>query len=280
MSLWGTFLEELLDASFNGVSLQSVTGGQITDHNFDEFPEISTSRSPISAAHRSITSRHQFIGRNASISIAVAGEFHELQAIQSRLRQLIQYKNKDLVLKRGIPVLDDGDYEMDQTANVTFRMANVVAVDMNHSIGKGTVITVEFVIDDAVGVGDNKQTLLNATGVTTAMTPLNLAATDVQGTFKEQYPVFTITINSVTNGSSPSIEIENGLNSIVIAQPFTNGDVLVVDTDELKVWRNGELIDFTGSFPFIADPQSVIYIRDTFTARNVNKLVEMYPRYI
>lgn len=282
MSLWGTYLEELLDVSFNGVSFQSVTGGQITNHNFEEFPEISSARSPISSAHRSITTGHHFIEKHASVNIAVAGEFHELQAILARLRQLMQYRNRDIVLKRGVPVLDDGEYDLDQTTDITFRRANVVDVDMNQNGSKGTVITVEFTIDDPVGIGSNRQVLLNATGVTSDTTTLNLAPLDVQGTFQEQYPVYKIKVNSVTNGASPAIEIQNGLNVITIEQALSANDELIIDTDTeaMNVSLNGELLDFSGALPFIADTESIIYIRDTLSARNFDIEVAHNPRYI
>lgn len=280
MSLWGTYLEELLDLSFNGVSFQSVTGGQVTDHNFDEMPEVRSSQSSISSAHRSITAGRFFITKRASVDIAVAGEFHELQAILARIRQLIQYKNRELVLTRGVPVLVGGVYDLSQTTDITFRSANVVSADMNHNAAKGTVITVEFTIDDPVGVGSNTQTLLNATGVTTASTSLDLSTIDLQGTFQEQYPIYTITVNSVTNGSNPTITIVNGLTQMIIAQTLAVGDVLVVDTDAMRVTLNGELIDFTGGFPFITDINSTIQITDTLTARNLNIQIKNDPRYI
>lgn len=282
MSLWGTYLEELLDLSFNGVSFQSITGGQVTDHNFDEMPEIRASQNPISSAHRSVTAGRFFITKRASVNIAVAGEFHELQAILGRLRQLIQYKNRELVLTRGVPVLDDGSYDLNETTQITFRAANVTAADMNHNAAKGTVITVEFLIDDPVGVGSNTQTLLSAAGVTTNSTQIDLSAIDLQGTFQEQYPVYEFTINSITNGSNPTFKIVNGLSEITIAQSLAGGDVLVVDTDPMtmRVTLNDELIDFNGGFPFIADPASVIYITDTFSARNIDIDVSINPRYI
>lgn len=280
MSLWGTYLEELLDVSFNGVSLQSITGGQITTHDFERMPEIRSSQNSISSAHRSITAGRFFIAKRATVNIAVAGEFHELQAILGRVRQLIQYKNKEIVLTRGVPVLDGGDYDLDTTTKVTFREANMVDADLNPNDAKGKVITIEFLIDDPVGIGGTPQTLLNATGVTTASTSLDLSALELQGTFQEQYPIYEITINSLTNGSNPSISIVNGLSQIVISQEFSSGDVIKVDTDAMKVTLNDEIIDFDGGFPFIADTESTIYISDTFTARNVNRKVTMNPRYI
>lgn len=280
MSLWGTYLEELLDLSFNGVSLQSITGGQVTDHDFDQMPEIRSSQNPVSSAHRSITAGRFFVTKRSSVNIAVAGEFHELQAILARVRQLIQYKNKNLVLTRGVPILVDGEYDLTNTTEITFKSANVVDANMNHNATKGTVITVQFTIDEPVGIGSTPQVLLNATGVTGASTAIDLSTIDFQGTFQEQYPIYEITINSLTNGANPSITITNGLSEIIIAQAFTAGDVLKIDTEAMKVTLNGELIDFAGGFPFIADFESVIYITDTFTARNVGKKATVNPRYI
>lgn len=280
MSLWGTYLEELLDLSFNGVSFQSITGGQVTDHNFDEMPEIRASQNAVSAAHRSVTAGRFFITKRASVNIAVQGELHELQAILGRIRQLIQYKNKNLVLTRGVPVLTGSGYDLSQTTDITFKQANVVAANLRPNSSKTSVITVEFTLDDPIGIGSNTQTLLSSTGVTSASTSIDLSTIDLQGTFQEQYPVYKITINSLTNGSSPSITIVNGITTITIAQQFAAGDILIVDTDLMKVTLNGELIDFTGGLPFIADPDATITISNTLSARNLNIEVKTNPRYI
>lgn len=280
MSLWGTYLEDLLDLSFNGVSLQGITGGQVTDHNFDEMPEIRASQNAVSAAHRSITAGRFFITKRASVNIAVQGEFHELQAILGRVRQLIQYKSRDLVLTRGVPVLDEGAYDLTQTTDITFKSANVVAAVLRPNSAKTSVITVEFTLDDPVGIGSNAQTLLSSTGVTTGTTSLDLSTLEIQGTFLEQYPIYTITVNSITNGSNPTLSILIGITEIEIQQALAADDVLVIDTDAMDVRLNGELIDFTGGLPFIADPTATIQITDTFSARNIDIEVEINPRYI
>lgn len=283
MSLWGEYLKDLLDVSFNGASLQEISGAQVTDHNFDEMPEIKSSRNPISSAHRSITTGSRFITKRATVNLAVRGEdLHNLQAILGRIRQLTQYANRDVVLTFGVPINNAGDYDLDETRTVTFKNANLVAADMNHNAAKGTVITVEFMIDDPIGVGGTPQTIYSTTGRTAALTTIDLSTIDLQGTFQEQYPIYEITINSVTNGSTPSIEIENGLNILTISQSVSGGDVIVIDTDPetMSVKINGEMVDLSGSFPFIADPNSLIYIRDTFSARNIDIEVSNNPRYI
>ncbi|HRJ06869.1 MAG TPA: hypothetical protein PK911_04980 [Candidatus Saccharibacteria bacterium] len=280
MSLWGEYLQDLLDLSFNGVSLQDVAGGQVTDHNFDEMPEIKAAQNTVSASHRSITAGRFFVSKRASVSIAVKGEFHELQAILARFRQLIQYKNKDLVLTRGVPVLTGSGYDLGQTVTVTYKQANVVAANLRTNSAKQEVITVEFVINDPIGVGGNTQTLLNSTGVTGATTTIDLSTIDLQGTFQEQYPIYKFTINSITPGSNPTLSIALGLTTIVISQALAASDVLIVDTDAMRVTLNGELIDFSGGFPFIADPDATITITNTFSARNMNIEVKTNPRYI
>lgn len=283
MSLWGEYLKDLLDVSFNGASLQEISGAQVTDHNFDEMPEIKSSRNPISSAHRSITTGSRFITKRATVNLAVRGEdLHNLQAILGRIRQLTQYANRDVVLTFGVPINNAGDYDLDETRTVTFKNANLVAADMNHNAAHGTVITVEFMIDDPIGVGGTPQTIYSTTGRTAALTTIDLSTIDLQGTFQEQYPTIEITINSVTNGSTPSIEIENGLNILTVSQSVSAGDVILIDTDPetMSVRINGEMVDLSGSFPFISDPNSVIYIRDTFSARNLDIEVSNNPRYI
>ena len=280
MSLWGSYLEELLDVSFNGKSFQSVSGGQITDHDFDEMPDIRASQSAVSSAHRSLTAGRHFVSKRARVNIAVHGEFHELQAILARFRQLIQYKNRDLVLTRGVPILSGSTYDLTDTTTITFQNANVVAADMNHSANKGTVITIEFLLDDPVGIGSDVQTIYSNAANTAASTTIDLSAIDLQGTFQEQYPIYTIIVNSITAGSAPQFKIVNGLSEIIITQALVAGDVLVIDTDEMRVTVNDELIDFAGNLPFIADPESDIILSNTFTARNLNIGVKINPRYI
>ena len=223
----------------------------------------------------------RFITKRATVNLAVRGEdLHNLQAILGRIRQLTQYANRDVVLTFGVPINDAGDYDLTQTRTVTFHNANLVAADMNHNAAKGTVITVEFMIDDPIGIGGTVQTIYTTTGKTTALTSIDLSAIDLQGTFQEQYPIYEITINSVTNGSTPSIEIENGLNVLTISGSVTAGDVIVIDTAALNVKVNDEMVDMSGSFPFITDTDSIIYIRDTFSARNLDIEVSHNPRYI
>lgn len=266
--------------SFNGVSFQSVSGGQVTKHNFDEMPEIKSSRNPISNAHRSITAGSFFVTKHSTVKLAVQGEFHELQAILGRFRQLIQYKNRELVLTRGVPVLSGGVYDLSNTTEITFQNANLVAADLGESENKGFEITIEFLIDDPVGISSDIQTIYSGSGITAASTTIDLSAIDLQGTFMEQYPIYEITINSLTNGSTPSFTIELGLITITIAQEFSAGDVLKIDTDAMRVTLNDELIDFTGGLPFIADPDASIVISNTLTARNLDIDVTAASRYI
>lgn len=282
MSLWGEYLEELLDVSFNGTSFQAVSGGQITNHNFDEMPAIRSSQNAISSAHRSITAGRFFVTKHSTLKIAVHGEFHELQAILGRFRQLIQYKNKDLVLVRGVPINDSGDYDLSQTTTITFRNSNVIAADLGESETKGFEIVIEFLIDDPIGIGSNSQTLFSVTGRTSSSYSFDYSTIDIQGTFLEQYPLYEITVNSITNGGNPTLSIENGLNKLTISQSLTAGDVILIDTDpeNMGVKINDEIVDFSGGIPFLADPQSAVYITDTFSARNLDIEAVIQPRYI
>lgn len=280
MSLWGDYLEELLDVSFNGVSLQTIAGAQITDHDFDEMPEIRSSKNPISSAHRSITAGRYFVTKRARVNFAVAGEMREQQAILGRIKQLTQYKNRDVVLTFGVPVNAGASYDLTETRTVTFKDVNLVDADFNHNAARVRVITVEFAIDDPIGIGGTPQTLFSNADVTTASTTIDLSALDLQGTFQEQYPIFTIIVDSITNGSTPSFKIVNGLSELTISQEIFAGDELVIDTDAMKVTLNDELIDFAGNLPLITDPESDIILSNTFTARNLNIEVKINPRYI
>lgn len=264
---------------FNGFQLNDLTYTKgVKWHDFDRMPDAQRSISPVTQANRSVATSDFWVQKSARVTILLVGcPKHVLDAYIGRVRQVLQNKGS-LVLNKGIPTLVDGEYEYDDWTSLTYTEAILDNVTFDTE-GMVSEVNIDFLILDPIGVGGTKQTIYSGT-MTSSPLNIDLSSLDIQGTFDNQFPVYTFTVNSITAGSSPSLSIYNGFNTITIDYAFTAGDVLVVDTDNLLVTLNNDLIDFNGVFPNIQNNTQPLVITDTFSARNITVLVEEYPRYI
>ena len=264
---------------FNGFQLNDPTFTEgVRWHDFDRMPDSNRSISAITSANRSVATDIRWVQKTASVRIFTLGcPKNVLDAHIGRIRQFLQNKGS-LVVNKGVPVLDSGSYKYDQWTTLTYTDAILESVDFD-TIGNGSVIDIQFILLDPIAKGGTPQTIASGTH-TTDTTIIDLSAIDLQGTFDNQFPVYTFTFNSVTNGASPSISITNGFTDITISNTFTAGDVLVVDTDKLLVTLNTQLIDFSGIFPNIQNTSQPLNITDTLSARNISYTIVTEPRYI
>lgn len=264
---------------FNGFELNdlSFTEG-VQWHDFDRMPESDRSIATVTSANRSVATSIRWVQKTAAVRIFTRGcPKNVLDAHIGRIRQVLQNKGS-LVVNKGVPVLDSGSYEYDQWTSLTYTDAILESVDFD-TVGSTSIINIDFILLDPIAKGSTPQTVASGTH-TTDTTIVDLSAIDLQGTFDNQFPVYTFTFNSVTNGANPSISITNGFTEITIANTFSPGDVLVVDTDNLLVTLNTLMIDFNGIFPNIQNTTQPLNITDTLTARNISYTIVTEPRYI
>lgn len=138
--------------------------------------------------------------------------------------------------------------------------------------------SIEFVCTQPFGRNTASTSALSATGRTLA------SYTDSHtfiGTAPYQLPVVTITLTAVTGGNSfmSFTNSGNGQGITIIDQTFVNGDVVVIDSENLSVKLNGIEIDFLGAFPeFEVGSQDFSY-NDGFTTRTFDIDVDYYPLY-
>lgn len=123
------------------------------------------------------------------------------------------------------------------------------------------------------------ETLENSSEVVTT-TPGALAVY-FSGT-AEVLPVFTITFNSLTGGTTKYVGIGNSTTGqqVQVTRTWTAGDVLRIDTDLKRIYVNGVLSDYSGVFPVFAPYSETSYYYDNLTTRNVTVEVSYAKQYL
>ena len=270
---------DIYGISFNGyqLNINNYTDG-VKWHDFDRMPDAERSISPVTSANRSVSTQERWVQKTAQIVILTKGcPKNVLDAHIARIRQVLQRKGS-LVIQKGIPVLDGGSYEYDQYETLTYTSAVIESVEFDTQ-GNSSIVTIDVILLDPIAKGGTVQTLYTGTH-TTDSTIIDLSSVDIQGTLNVQYPVYTLTYNSVTLGANPSLSIYNGFNTITTEYAFGSGDELVIDTDKMLVTLNTSLIDFNGVFPNVSYNTPNLLITDTYDARNISVNVSNTPRYI
>lgn len=155
------------------------------------------------------------------------------------------------------------------------------------------IATKEAIIEEHIEAGKSKvsivfncanpygksEILTTSSEVLTA-TPNNIAVS-YEGT-AEARPVFTVTFNSVTGGTSKYVGIGNATTGqqIQTTRNWTAGDVVRFDTDLKRVYVNTVLTDYSGVFPSFSPFSESSYYYDNLTTRNVTVEVSYAKQYL
>lgn len=155
---------------------------------------------------------------------------------------------------------------------------NAISIDReDHALFARFVV--EFICAQPFGVDTSATSIANQTaqtGATHTYTPT------IEGSAPYQYPIITITINTVTEGSD-YIQVSNdnnGQDMLLYDMDFEADDVIVIDTFERTVTINDELVEALGTFLELEPGANSITITDGFSARNIDILIEYYKRWL
>ena len=271
----------LSDVYFGTDNLSELLQTQVIRYDLMQTPQSSTNTSRIAMSHRSSTSRY-FTGKLITVQMVTEtaqSDITELEAIISRIRMTSQTRWKDLKIVAGILENDGGDWEY-ASESLTWRDTRIQDFDINMS-GRTAVVTIAFISDDPIGYVDTPQTLFTATGVTSDNQTFDLSTIDLQGTFYLQKPKYTITVDTVTVGSTPSFTVTNGFAALTYDGLIESGDVFIIDTEKIQVTRNGNLVDFNGALPVIdLDTTTELSVTHTYTALDYDILIDNKSGYI
>lgn len=141
-------------------------------------------------------------------------------------------------------------------------------------MGQATFV---IVCSDPFGRATVYATARELTGITVANTTNGI--NEILGSYKVPTKI-TVTINSVTGGTSKYIRLVNPATGkqIQINGDFANSDVFIIDGDAMTVTKNGVTCDFTGVFLEFDPGWATLQWLDTLTSRNVTIKVEYKRR--
>lgn len=248
---------------FAGNDISQVLGVDLYNHNFNNLPNREIKINKVARRDLSIITSSEYSSKEITVNLeACTGTRADTENTMTLLKSLLQAQNAPLVVSQG-------GVDVEYTATM-----NEFNIEWN---GPLAVVTIVFIASDPIGSQADDETLLSTT-ITTAS---SASSVTVAGS-ATAYPVFTLTITSVTGGTGGELSVQNGKTNqgITLAADFVNGDVIIIDSDKLEVTHNGASIDFTGLFPrFSAGEQQISYT-DNFTTRSVSMDVTYQPRLV
>lgn len=268
------------DIQFGNTNLNEALGAsKVAIHDFSAMPQAENNIAHIAGSHRSTITSKYYASKIARATLYSSGDLTTLRAKVGLLKKNLQHKQLPLTVDIGQPLLVDGVYAFDTTVETQFSAATIDSIEIRYTKGSYAV-DITFILLDPVGKSLTPQTLADIESSTVSSLSVDLSTIDIQGTFDTQYPVYEITINSVTNGSNPSISVSNGFNVLTYTGPLAAADVIVVDTDLLTVELNGVMVDYSGTMPELILSSPALTVSNTLTARNIDILITNQPRYI
>lgn len=251
---------------FGGVDLNSISGWRTTDTDTYRYPKRDTTEFPIAYSNQQAITSAFYTERMLSISGVITSTGREaLDDSISELRRILEPINQTLQL----PV--SGNQRIFNEVTVT----NITISDVK---GGYAAIDIELATTDPFNYSLTSVELLNIINLTSGNKsyPVTLEGRG------DQAPIFTLTLDTVTNGTNKTITISNPATgkSISIEGVWAANDVLIINCKTKTVTVNAVDVDFDGSFPVWAKGLGTINYSDDFTQRQIDINVVYTKRYL
>lgn len=252
--------------TFNGSDLETVVPGLKITGLPDRPPTRNINALGLARMDKVSVASAFYAGRKISIVAEVARDSRIL------LDDQLDILNKYLAPKEKLLVVPYGS----TTRQYTATFSNMSKKDNQ---GGYVSIELEFICSDSLGY--------DTASTTIATHNHNVAATKsyffvLDGSAEWQYPVITVTVNSLLGGTSKDITLSNHSTGqgITVNRTWIAGDVLVIDTVNQTVKVNSADVAFTGAFPIFQLPSGTLDYTDTISNRDVNISAVYQRRYV
>lgn len=252
--------------SFNALDFASgVPGLIVVGTNPYQTPDRLLNTNPVGSANKSVTSSAYFQQKQLQVKVEIGvSDRDTLENSIDLLEQIVQAREAILAVVQN-----------SVSRQYTATMSSVITIDTQ---GGWAAITITFRCSDPYGY-DTGSTSLGSTRFTGSTKNL---AFIIAGTAEWQLPVITITLNSLTGGTTKNLVIGNSATGqqITVTRTWTAADVLVIDSYLRKVTVNGNEVAFTGAFPEFNKGSGSLDYSDTLTTRDVTVAAAYTKRYL
>lgn len=252
--------------SFNGVDITSIPGLTILAIN----PYIPAKRkltlNDIARTNKAKLNSAFYNARSQTVRVALSRASRAL--VENSLDSL-------MAILQGI----DKDLVLNQSGGL--RKYAATFADAVFKVEGGSYLEFDLVFETSDHYGyDQADTLLKqVSGFTSGQKTDPIT---VGGSAAWQVPVITLTLTSVTSGTSKYIQFGNDATgqTVVITRTWAAGDVLEIDALNQTVKVNGVEVAFTGAIPEWAPGVGYVSYSDNFSARTVSYNIKHKQRWV
>lgn len=251
---------------FNNINLDTISGVFITQRQPHSIPTKEVNNLKLSNSDGSKTISANYKSREIIIEgiIGVAS------------RPLME-ATRDTLLSYLTPA--EAVLELDQSGVRRKYTATVSNIVFSEAKGGFITFTITFLCADPFGY-DFKVTEPSLAGAIS--TRNSQKSFTILGTY-EALPLITVSVNSVTGGTSKYITIANARTgaAISVTRTWTGNDVLAIDNFNKTVKVNGTAVNYVGKFmSFQPTTSELLNYDDNFSTRSVTLLMSYYKRWL
>jgi hypothetical protein len=249
---------------FAGNDLSLIQGVDLYNHDFNTLPQRDIKINKIARRNKSIITSSEYTQKSIPVYMEVcSGSRANTEDTLTLIKSFLQEQNKQLIGSQGGTAVE---------YTATMNEFNVAWE------GTKALVTIIFLASDPIGRESASQTFISKLGLTTA-------SYSESGTIEGSataYPTTTITVNSITGGTTKQVTVSNaGTNQgITIERTWTAGDILIIDSENMDVTVNGVAANFTGMLPQWAAGSATLSYLDNFTTRNVDIVSTYNPMIV
>lgn len=258
------FDDPIYRVSFAGNVLNDIPGVIVHYHNFTDLPDREITMSKLARRDLSIITSAEYSSKPLTIQLKVcSGGRSDTEATIRQLKSLIQSVNAPVIALQG-------GLEIRYTA--TLRSFSTTWIG-----GATAMVTIGLIASDPIGYETSTTELLD---VNTTASTANFSQV-IGGSYTIQ-PIFTVTVNDVTDGTASIITIRNAKTGqgISVTRDWIDDDILSINSATKQISVNGDPVDFTGLFPTFSTGTQIVGYVDNFGDRDVNILGTYVRRVI
>lgn len=261
-------MSEYSSVAFNSVGIESLVEG-LKILSVDAFRplERTNTQSRLARSNLSKLLSSYYYNRKIVVRATIGSDTGKpgMEAMMDTLQAALQGQEKVLAVS--------------QAGAIRNYTATLSGITVNEYFGGYAEIDIVFICSDPFGYDANDTTLLNTARTTASFTAALTAS--VLGSFAAS-PVITVTLGTISGGTSKYIQITNPASGkyIKVTSTWANSDVLIIDCLNKTVKVNGTNVDFVGNFPDYDLGAGSMTYEDTLTTRSVTLNVVYKKRYL
>lgn len=254
---------ENLSVTYNSNDLSLVSGVTLYNYVATDLPDRDIKISKLARRSLSVITSSEYTQKSIQIMMNVcSGSRADTEATITRVKGMLQPQN--------------GNLRVNQNGKLFEYTATMNGFDIEW-LRQRAYVTIQMIASTPIAE-TVQPTSLGSTSITSSSTTIPML---IEGSYPAE-PEITITLNTLTGGTSKNITVMNSSTNvgITITDNYSNGDIIVIDSSRLSVTKNGVEVDYSGGFPVFGVGAQTLGYSDTLTTRSVDIAVNYNERIV